>query len=197
MFQKVLQVTKTSCHCDTFCKASGDTMVNTTPWQGIIQINLRHKSLSWLLSYLVCLLGEGMVFSKGPRQEKLEVQDTEISTSRRFSVVMKQGMLKPTIILTSSVPGSEPCQAAHLSFLGVWHSSVLCLKPCCTALHEPLLQLHLFHLRLSGSYPSCPSILLAFTALMQVRWQRQWTSGCDKGFVNRRVPGLSPLSHYL
>lgn len=66
-----------------------------------------------------------MVLSKEPRQEKLEVKDTEISNSRRLRVAMKQGTLKPAFVLTFSVPGSEPCQAPRLSLLGVWHSCVL------------------------------------------------------------------------
>lgn len=102
-------------------------MVNTTPWQGIIQSNLRHKRLPQLLSYLVYLLGEAMVFSKEPGQEKLEVQDTEISTSRR--VVVKQDTSKPAFISTSSVPGSEPWEFGIHSSVLMWPSPPRAFAP--------------------------------------------------------------------
>lgn len=175
-------------------------MANIVPWQGVIQSNLRHKSLSWLLSLLVRPLAEDTMLSKALRKHKLEVQATELSTWRRLRARMKQGTLKPMPLYLKVNP------AKHLRCYS-WESGIptcrhehLYLESCCIALHEPVLQLHFSHLRLAESSLSYPSTSLVFTALRPVRQQRQCTSGYGKDFVNWRVLGLFPLSyswHYL
>lgn len=165
---------------------------------------LRHKSLSWLLSLLVCPLGEGTIFSKELRQQKLEVQATETSTWRGLRAAVKQGTLKPAFILASSVPESKPCQAPLPSLLGVWHSYMLMEAPLpwvllyCVAWAfgpAPLLT--------SPTSRALAFISQHFTGIHSTK-ASETTKAMDKWLWQRlcewRVLGLFPLSyslHYL
>lgn len=142
VLQKVLQEN----HLSRWHFLQRDTMVNTSPWQGIMQSNLKHKKLipAAKLPGVPSVRRHGVL--QGTKKEKLEAQDTEISTSRKLRVAMKQGSWSPLLSWHHQYLEVNPVKqlGCHSWEFGIplcwWDHLYL---ESCPALHEPLLQLHL------------------------------------------------------